>query len=76
MLSSNTGWWFKMSAAVKARVASGILLALLALAWFTLDPGKVRLVTLLILGLFLFRIVIHAARSRYDEGTREEDEEA
>ena len=64
-----------MSAAVKARVASGILLALLALAWFTLDPGKVRLVTLLILGLFLFRVIIHAARSRYDEGEREEEEQ-
>ena len=65
-----------MNAAVKARVASGLLLGLMALTWFTLDPGKIRLVALLILGLFLFRVVIHAARSRYDEGTREEDEEA
>ena len=52
-----------------------MLLALMALAWFTLDPGKVRLVAVLILGMFLFRVVMHAARSRYDEDTREEDEE-
>ena len=64
-----------MNPAAKAKVASGILLALMALAWFTLDPGRVRLLALLILGLFLFRVVIHAARSRYDEEEREEDEE-
>ena len=64
-----------MNAAVKSRVAGGMLLALMALAWFTLDPGKVRLVALLILGMFLFRVVIHTARSRYDEEEREEDEE-
>ena len=64
-----------MNAAVKSRVASGILLALMALAWFTIDPGKVRLVTLLILGMFLFRVVFHTWRSRYDEDEREEDEE-
>jgi len=64
-----------MSPAAKARTAAGMLLALMALAWFTLDPGKVRLVALLILGMFLFRVVIHAARSRYDEKEREEDEE-
>jgi hypothetical protein len=64
-----------MSPAIKARVASGMLLALMALAWFTLGPGKVRLVALLILGMFLFRVVIHAARSRYDEMERDEDEE-
>jgi hypothetical protein len=64
-----------MNAAVKSKVASGMLLALMALAWFTLDPGRVRLVAVLILGMFLFRVVIHAARSRYDEGERDEDEE-
>ena len=64
-----------MNAAVKAKVASGMLLALIALAWFTLDPGKVRLVAVLILGMFLFRVVLHTWRSRYDEGEREEDEE-
>ncbi len=64
-----------MKAAVKTRVAAGMLVALIALAWFTLDPGRVRLVAVLILGMFLFRVVIHSARSRYDEGTHEEDEE-
>ena len=64
-----------MNAAVKSKVAVGMLLALMALAWFTLDPGKVRLVALLILGMFLFRVVIHTVRSRYDEVERDEDEE-
>ena len=64
-----------MSQAVKARVAGGMLLGLMALAWFTIDPGKVRLVAVLILGMFLFRVVLHTWRSRYDEGEREEDEE-
>ncbi len=61
--------------AVKARVAAGILLTLMALAWFTLDSGRVRLVVLLILGMFLFRVVIQAARSRYDEVEHDTDEE-
>ena len=64
-----------MNAAVKSKVAGGMLLGLMALAWFTLDPGRVRLVAVLILGMFLFRVVIHTARSRYDEEEREEDEE-
>jgi hypothetical protein len=64
-----------MNAAAKARTAAGMLLGLMLLAWFTLDPGKVRLVALLVLGMFLFRVVIHAARSRYDEESGEEEEE-
>ena len=64
-----------MNQAVKARTAGGMLLGLMVLAWFTIDPGKVRLVAVLILGMFLFRVVFHTWRSRYDEGEREEDEE-
>jgi hypothetical protein len=64
-----------MNAAMKSKVAAGILVGLMALAWFTLDPGRVRLVAVLILGMFLFRVVIHTVRSRYDDGEREEDEE-
>jgi hypothetical protein len=64
-----------MTPAVKARVASAILLGLMLLTWFTLDPGKIRLVVLLILGMFLFRVVLHAARSRYDEEGRDENDE-
>ncbi len=64
-----------MNPAVKASVAAGILLALMTLAWFTLDPGRVRLIALLILGMFLFRVVIQAARSRYDEVEHDADEE-
>ena len=64
-----------MNPAVKARVAAGILLALMVVAWFTLDPGRVRLIALLILGMFLFRVVIQASRSRYDEVEHDADEE-
>jgi hypothetical protein len=64
-----------MSMAVKARVAAGVLLGLMVLTWFTIDPGRIRWIALLILGLFLFRVLVHAARSRYDEGEREEDEQ-
>ncbi len=56
-----------MTERVKARVASAMLVGLMALAWFTMAADRVRVVVLIILGLFLFRIVIHAARSRYDE---------
>jgi len=56
-----------MTERVKARVASAMLVGLMALAWFTMAADRVRMVVLIILGLFLFRIVIHAARSRYDE---------
>ena len=64
-----------MNAAAKSKVAVALLVGLIVLAWFTLDSGKVRLVAVLILGMFLFRVVLHTARSRYDEGEREEDED-
>jgi hypothetical protein len=62
--------------AAKSKISGALLLGLLALAWFTLEPGRIRLVAMLILTMFLVRIVLHATRARYDEGTREEDEEA
>ena len=65
-----------MDQAAKSRISGALLLGLLALAWFTLEPGRIRLVTMLILTMFLVRIVLQATRARYDEGTREEDEEA
>ncbi len=65
-----------MDQAAKSKISGALLLGLLALAWFTLEPGRIRLVTMLILAMFLVRIVLHSTRARYDEGTREEDEEA
>jgi hypothetical protein len=58
-----------MSGSAKAVVASGMLLGLLALSWFTLDPGNVRLLAMLVLGLCLFRVLIHAARLRAENST-------
>ena len=65
-----------MDQAAKSKISGALLLGLLALAWFTLEPGRIRLVTMLILTMFLVRTVLQATRARYDEGTREEDEEA
>ncbi len=42
-------------------------IALLALAsWLTMEPGKFRFLTWLLLGLIAFRIVLTRLRSRYD----------
>jgi hypothetical protein len=56
-----------MTSSAKALVASGTLLGLMGLAWFTLEADKIRTIVLIVLGLFLFRVVMHALRSRYDE---------
>ncbi len=56
-----------MNPSAKALVASGVLLGLMGLAWFTLEADKIRTIVLIVLGLFLFRVVMHALRSRYDE---------
>ena len=45
-------------------IALGLLVALAGLAVKTIDPGKVRLVVLLLLGFFALRIVLTAAASR------------
>lgn len=43
-------------------------LAILAiLAWNTMDAGKVRLLVMILLGGFAFRIALTGARPRYDE---------
>ena len=47
-------------------VALVVLAALAGLTWETLD-GRIRLVTLIILGMFAVRIVLTQSRSRYDE---------
>ena len=55
-----------MSAKNRMWVALAALAALAGLAWQTLE-GRIRLITLIILGMFVFRIVLTQSRSRYDE---------
>ncbi len=56
-----------MNMRTKAWVASGLLVGLMTLAWSTMEADKIRAVVLIVLGLFLFRVVMHAVSSRYDE---------
>ena len=48
-------------------IALGLLVVFCGLAVKTIDPGKIRLLVMVLLGGFAFRIVLSAARSRYDE---------
>ncbi|MGC9293181.1 MAG: hypothetical protein ACP5EP_10750 [Acidobacteriaceae bacterium] len=51
----------------KAGTAVLLLAVLAGLAWWTMDGGPVRTITLLLLGLFVFRVVLYMRRSRYDK---------
>ena len=42
------------------------LAAIAVLAWFTMDPGKIRLLVMILLGGFAARIAL-TARTRHDE---------
>jgi len=54
-------------------VALATLGLLAAIAWWTLDAGKIRTLVFILLGGFALRIALTASRSRYDEeeGTRQ-----
>ena len=45
-------------------VALGLFAALASLAWFTMDAGKARLLTLILLGFFTLRTLLARVRSR------------
>ena len=45
-------------------IALAALALLAGLAWATIDPGKIRLVVLLLLAVFALRIVLTASSSR------------
>ncbi|HEY0161558.1 MAG TPA: hypothetical protein VGB69_02675 [Edaphobacter sp.] len=45
-------------------VALAVLGVLAILAWQTIEPGKFRSVTLLLLGFFAFRVTLGRLRSR------------
>jgi len=51
----------------KKWVALGILAVVGGLARFTMEPGKIRLVVLVLIASFALRIVLAAVGSRYDE---------
>jgi hypothetical protein len=50
----------------KAMALAG-LAVLAALAWSTMDAGKVRILVLILLGGFALRIALTSERSRYDK---------
>ncbi|MFZ0689250.1 MAG: hypothetical protein WAM68_05425 [Acidobacteriaceae bacterium] len=55
-------------AGAKRKIAALAFLAILAaLAWYTLDPGRIRLVVMILLGGFALRIAL-ATRVAQDEG--------
>jgi hypothetical protein len=50
----------------KAIALAGLAI-LAALAWTTMDAGKVRILVMILLGGFALRIALTGGRSRYDE---------
>jgi hypothetical protein len=63
-----------MSQMQKAGTALLLLATLAGLAWWTMDGGPIRTVALLLLGLFVVRVVLYTARSRYDDDKDKKDE--
>jgi hypothetical protein len=56
-----------ISRAKRKWIALALLAALAGLAWQTMEPGRIRLVVLVLIGGFALRIALTAAGSRYDE---------
>ena len=56
-----------MSRATKKWISLAILAGLAGLAWTTMEPGKIRLVVMVLIASFALRIVLTASGSRYDE---------
>jgi hypothetical protein len=50
----------------KAIALAGMVI-LAALAWYTMDAGKVRILVMILLGGFALRIALTSGHSRYDE---------
>ncbi len=57
----------------KAGTALLLLATLAGLAWWTMDGGPIRTVALLLLGLFVVRVVLYSARSRYDDKDKKDE---
>jgi hypothetical protein len=56
-----------MSRATKKWVSLAILAGLAGLAWVTMEPGRIRLVVLVLIASFALRIALAATASRYDD---------
>jgi len=56
----------RMAGAKRKMMALTFLALLAALAWYTMDAGKIRLVVLLLLGGFALRIALTAGTPRND----------
>jgi hypothetical protein len=53
-------------------LALGFLAVLAALAWYTMDAGKIRLVVMILMGGFALRIALTANAVRNDEEAEEQ----
>jgi len=56
-----------LSRTKKKWISLAILAVLAGLAWVTMEPGKIRLVVLILIASFALRIVLATTGSRYDE---------
>jgi hypothetical protein len=63
----------QIAGAKRKLTALALLAAIAALAWTTLDPGKIRLVVMILLGGFAIRIALTAKPPAHD-GTVEAEE--
>jgi hypothetical protein len=52
-------------------VALAFLAVLAALAWYTMDAGKIRLVVMILLGGFALRVALTAASRSDDEAAKD-----
>jgi hypothetical protein len=55
-----------LSRTKKKWIALAFLALLAVLAWQTMDPGRIRIVTWILIGSFALRIVLTPSGSRYD----------
>jgi hypothetical protein len=61
----------QLSGARRKYAALAGLAAIASLAWFTLDPGRIRLVVMILLGGFAVRVAL-TALARHDEAVEGE----
>jgi hypothetical protein len=61
----------RVSGAKRKLIALALLASLAVLAWYTMDPGKVRLVVMILLGGFALRIALTAGKERNDDEAEE-----
>jgi hypothetical protein len=57
-----------MPSAKRKWIALAMLAVLAGLVWQTMDPGKIRIIVLILIAGFALRIVLTPSGSRYDDG--------